>query len=137
MLKRLFGVEINLFWERQIPHSGQGNGGFEGNEHYGMSVCASNLALYGLQVKYFGVAMCRKTRVKKTKSRKPKRNSRYRRRISTTSLRILYAFLILVGALILAGIALFLRIETPSAWKFLSNIGSWLVLIYIVGRNLR
>src|SRR5690349_6962495 len=102
-----------------------------------MSVCAFNLALCGLQVKWFGVIMCLKNHVKKTKVRKPKRVSRHRRRISTTALRILYPCLILFATFILAEIALFLRVETPGVWEFLSSISSSLVLIYIVGRNVR
>src|SRR5689334_20820320 len=100
-----------------------------------MSVCAINLALCGLQVKWFGVMMCNKTRIKKTISRKRKKGSRYRRRNSTTSLRILYT-LILFGDFILAGIALFLRIEAPGVWAFLSGIGS-LALTNILRGNLK
>jgi hypothetical protein len=78
--------------------------------------------------------MCNKTRVKTTNSRKRKKISRYRRRNSTTSLRILYT-LILFGDFILAGIALFLRIEAPGVWAFLLGIGN-VALTNILGRSL-
>ena len=78
--------------------------------------------------------MCSKTRDKKAHTRKRKKVSRYRRGISN-SRRILYTFLILFGALVLAGIALFLRIEAPVVWAFLSSVGSWVALTSILGRN--
>ena len=100
-----------------------------------MSVCALNLALYGLQVKFFGVTMCHKNKAKKPKVKRGKRVSRHPRKL-TASPRILYIFLILFGALVLGGIALFLRIDTPFVWVFLSGIGNWLALT-ILARNLR
>ena len=81
--------------------------------------------------------MCNKTRIKKANSRKPKKNSRYGRRNSTASPRKLYALiLILFGDFILAGIALFLRIEAPGVWAFLLGIGN-VALTSILGRTVR
>jgi hypothetical protein len=81
--------------------------------------------------------MFRKARAKKHNARKLKTVLPYRRGISVKSLRIRYTFFILLGALILAGIALFLRIETPVVWTFLSGIGSWVALTYLLGQNLK
>src|SRR5688500_13073289 len=97
-----------------------------------MSVCASNLALYGLQVKWFGVIMC-----KKAKARNPKRVSRPHRAISTASLRIRYKFWILLGILVLAGIAIIMRIETPVVWTFLYGIGGWAALTNNFEKNIK
>ena len=79
--------------------------------------------------------MCSKTSVKKTHARKRKTVSHYRRRVSMTYLRIRYAFVILSGGLVLVGIAMFLHIETPAVWKFLSGI--WVVVTYLLARNLK
>jgi hypothetical protein len=43
----------------------------------------------------------------------------------------------LFGTLVLAGIALVLRIETPVVWAFLSGIGTWAALTNNLGRNLK
>jgi hypothetical protein len=79
--------------------------------------------------------MCNKNRVKKTKAKSGKRVSR-RSSKSTAYIRMFYIVLILFGILVLAGIALFLRIETPGVWMFLLGIGNWLVLANFA-RNLR
>ena len=78
-----------------------------------------------------------KTRVKKTNVGKVKRVLRSRRGISTASLRMRYTFWILFGTLVLAGIALALRIETPVVWTFLYGIGGWAALTNNFGRNLK
>ena len=102
-----------------------------------MSVCALNLAPYGLQVKYFGVTMGSNTRVKKTNTGKLKRVSRSHHGISIASLRIRYSFWILLGILVLAGIAMVMRIETPVVWTFLYGVGGWAALTNNLGRNLK
>ena len=81
--------------------------------------------------------MCNKADVKKTKSEKLKRVTRSHHDISTESLRVHYTFWILLGTLILAGIALVLRIETPVVWTFLYGIGGWAALTNNLGRNLK
>jgi hypothetical protein len=43
-------------------------------------------------------------------------------------LKIHYKFLILLGVLVLAGIAIFLGKETPVIWTFLYGIGGWAAL---------
>jgi hypothetical protein len=47
---------------------------------------------------------------------------------SIALLRLHYKFWILFGVLILAGIAIILRIETPVVWTFLYGIGGWAAL---------
>jgi hypothetical protein len=81
--------------------------------------------------------MCSKTRVKKTKVGNSKRIRRSHHGISTASLRMRYTFWILFGTLVLAGIALILRIETPVVWTFLYGIGGWAALTNNLGRNLK
>jgi len=81
--------------------------------------------------------MCNKVGVKKTKSGKLKRVTHSHHNISTESLRVRYTFWILLGTLILAGIALVLRIETPVVWTFLYGIGGWAALTNNLGRNLK
>ena len=71
--------------------------------------------------------MCNKSRVKKSKIKVVRKNSRCSSK-STANLRILTVVLVLFGTFVLAGIALTLRIETPFVWAFLSGIGNWLVL---------
>jgi hypothetical protein len=81
--------------------------------------------------------MCSKTKVKKTNLGNLKRVSRSHRGISTASLRMRYTFWILFCTLVLAGIALVLRIETPVVWTFLYGIGGWAALTNNLGRNLK
>ena len=81
--------------------------------------------------------MCNKARVQKTNVGNMKRKSRSRHHISTASLRMRYTFWILFGTLVLAGIALILRIETPVVWTFLYCIGGWAALTNNLGRNLK
>jgi hypothetical protein len=47
---------------------------------------------------------------------------------SVTVLRLKYRFLILIGVLVLAGIAIMLKTESPSVWTFLYGIGGWAAL---------
>ena len=79
--------------------------------------------------------MCNKTHVKRTKAEKVKKLSRSHHNISTASLRVHYTFWILLCTLVLAGIALILRIETPVVWTFLYGIGGWAALTNNLGRN--
>ena len=81
--------------------------------------------------------MCSKTRVKKLNGGKLKRVPRAHKVISTASLRMRYTFWILFGTLVLAGIALILRVETPVVWTFLYGIGGWAALTNNLGRNLK
>ena len=81
--------------------------------------------------------MCSKTRVKKSKTGNVKRVSLSYHRVSTASLRMRYTFWILFCTLVLAGIALILRIETPVVWTFLYGIGGWAALTNNLGRNLK
>jgi hypothetical protein len=81
--------------------------------------------------------MCRKTSIKKTNAGKVKSVLRSHRGVSNASLRMRYTFWILFGTLVLAGIALVLRIETPVVWAFLSGIGTWAALTNNLGRNLK
>jgi hypothetical protein len=81
--------------------------------------------------------MCSKTSVKKTKAGNVKRVSRSHHVISTASLRIRYKFWILLGVLVLAGIAIVMRIETPVVWTFLYGIGGWAALTDNLEKNLK
>ena len=81
--------------------------------------------------------MCSKTSAKKTHAGKVKRVSYSHHGISTASLRMRYKFWILLGTLILAGIAMVMRIETPVVWTFLYGIGGWAALTNNLGRNLK
>jgi hypothetical protein len=78
-----------------------------------------------------------KASVKKTSTGKLKRGPRSHQSISTASLRMRYTFWILFCTLVLAGIALVLRIETPVVWTFLYGIGGWAALTNNLGRNLK
>ena len=81
--------------------------------------------------------MCKRSGGKKTKAGKVRKVSHSRHGMSTASLRMRYTFWILFGTLILAGIALILRIETPVVWTFLYGIGGWAALTNNFGRNLK
>jgi hypothetical protein len=81
--------------------------------------------------------MCNKSSVKKTKVRNARKRSRSHHVISAASLKIRYKFLILLGVLVLAGIAMVMRIETPVVWTFLYGIGGWAALTNNLGKNLR
>jgi hypothetical protein len=80
--------------------------------------------------------MCNKSKVKRIKAGRLK-VSRSHYSTSIVSLRVRYTFWILLGTLVLAGIALVLRIETPVVWTFLYGIGGWAALTNNLGRNLR
>ena len=77
--------------------------------------------------------MCNKNIVKKAKVKSRKKVSRRRYDRSTKYLSILYNILVL-GILILAGVALTMRIETPVVWAFLC--GGWAALNSL-GKNLK
>ena len=74
------------------------------------------------------------SRVKKTKTKSIGKGSR--RRKSTTSLRMLRILSILLILFLLPTIALFLGVESPDVWKFMSGIGNSLAIIYLA-RSLR
>ena len=80
--------------------------------------------------------MCNKTRIKKTIAKKRKKVFRHHRRNSTMSQRVLYTFLILFADLVLAGIALFLRVDAPFVWAFLLGIANCVALTSILGRTI-
>jgi len=73
----------------------------------------------------------------KSKSEKASKTSHKKRSQSTTKLRLHYKFCILIGVLILAGISIVLRLETPVVWTFLYGIGGWAALTTNPGSNLR
>jgi hypothetical protein len=81
--------------------------------------------------------MCSKARIRKTNAGNLKRVSRSHRGISTAALRMRYKFWILFGTLVLTGIAMFIRIETPVVWTFLYGISGWATLTNNLGKNLR
>jgi len=81
--------------------------------------------------------MCSKTSDKKTNAGKVKRVSRSHHNISTASLKMRYKFWILLGILVLAGIAIVMRIETPVVWTFLYGIGGWAALTNNLGKNFK
>ena len=81
--------------------------------------------------------MCSKTRIRKTNAGNVKKVSRSYHGISTAVLRMRYKFCILLGTLVLAGIAMVMRIETPVVWTFLYGIGGWAALTNNLGKNLR
>jgi hypothetical protein len=56
---------------------------------------------------------------------------------SVTELRLRYKFWILIGVLLLAGISVVLRVETPVVWTFLYGIGGWAALTTNPGSPLR
>jgi hypothetical protein len=47
-----------------------------------------------------------------------------------------YKFWILLGTLVLAGVAIVMRIETPVVWTFLYGIGGWAALTNNSAKNL-
>ncbi len=73
--------------------------------------------------------MCNKSIVKKAKVKSRKKVSRRRHDTLTKYLGILYNILIVLGILILAGMALTMRIETPVVWAFL--YGGWAALTHL------
>lgn len=79
--------------------------------------------------------MCKKTSIRKNNMGHAKKVSRSYTRSSIASLRVRYTFWILFGTLILAGIALVLRVETPVVWTFLYGIGGWAALTNNLGRS--
>ena len=56
---------------------------------------------------------------------------------SVALLRLHYKFWILIGVLVLAGISVVLRVETPVVWTFLYGIGGWAALTTNPGSPLR
>ena len=71
--------------------------------------------------------MSNKCDLQHTKDKGP-RKRRFKQSKSVTELRLQYKFLILIGVLILAGISIVLRVETPVVWTFLYGIGGWAAL---------
>ena len=82
--------------------------------------------------------MCSKTNIRKTKARSAKRVSRsHHNSVPPASLRIRYTFWILICTLVLAGIALVMRVETPVVWTFLYGVGGWAAITNNLGKNLK
>lgn len=73
----------------------------------------------------------------KSKNEKVTKKTRQKRSQSTIALRLHYKFWILIGVLILAGISIVLRLETPVVWTFLYGIGGWAALTTNPGNPLR
>jgi hypothetical protein len=48
-----------------------------------------------------------------------------------------YKFCILLGILVLAGIAMVMHIETPVVWTFLYGIGGWAALTNNSGKDFK
>jgi len=61
----------------------------------------------------------RRAKYKRTEGSIPKRG------ISSADLKLRYKFWILMGVLLLAGIAMVLHLESPVVWTFLYGIGGW------------
>jgi hypothetical protein len=78
-----------------------------------------------------------KTSTRKTNAGNAKKVSRSHHSISTASLRIRYTFWILLGTLVLAGIAMVMHIETPVVWTFLYGVGGWAALTNNLGKNIK
>lgn len=80
--------------------------------------------------------MTNKTNAKTSKTKKI--NSIKHASPSTIAmLRTRYKFWVLIGVLVLAGIAIIMRIETPVVWTFLYGIGGWAALTTNPGYPLR
>jgi hypothetical protein len=65
---------------------------------------------------------------KSAKSKKPVKHFGTHKDSSVTALRLKYRFMVLIGVLVLAGIAIMLKTESPSVWTFLYGIGGWAAL---------
>jgi hypothetical protein len=78
--------------------------------------------------------MSGKTSTRKTNTGKVKRITRPRQSIPIASLRMRYTFLILLVTLVLAGIAMILRVEAPVVWTFLYGVGGWAALTNNLGK---
>ena len=75
------------------------------------------------------------TKLQHKKDKAPnKRNHKQNK--SVTELRLRYKFWILFGVLMLAGISIVLRVETPVIWTFLYGIGGWAALTANPGNKL-
>jgi hypothetical protein len=64
----------------------------------------------------------------KPKNKKSSKTTHRRGRQSISVMKLHYKFWILIGTLVLAGIAIFFNVETPAVWTFLGGIGSWAAL---------
>lgn len=69
--------------------------------------------------------MRHKSITKKSKNRKLNSKTQFPRTLSSTIVKMRYKFWVLMGVLVLAGIAIAMRIETPVVWTFLYGIGGW------------
>jgi hypothetical protein len=78
-----------------------------------------------------------KSIAKKPKNRKTNSVTHASRTLPLATLKMRYKFWILIGVLVLAGIAIVMRIETPVVWTFLYGIGGWAALTTNPGSNLR
>ena len=81
--------------------------------------------------------MSKKSIIKKSRVRRENSVLLPPRIFSSAMLKIRYKFWILIGVLVLAGIAIVMRIETPVVWTFLYGIGGWAALTTNPGNNLR
>lgn len=71
------------------------------------------------------------------KKNKPSKKTYSKHNLSAANRRLQYKFWILIGVLILAGISIVLRLETPVIWTFLYGIGGWAALTTNPGGSLR
>ena len=67
-------------------------------------------------------------KTQKPKSKKASKAIPPRTNQSISMLRLHYKFWILFGVIILAGICIVLRVETPTTWTFLYALASWAAL---------
>jgi hypothetical protein len=83
-----------------------------------------------------GATMNSKTNTKTSKTKKIKSTQHASPANTATMLKMRYKFLVLIGVLILAGVAIVMRIETPVVWTFLYGIGGWAALTTNPGSKL-
>lgn len=73
----------------------------------------------------------------KSKKDRGRKTSLIKQDRSIAILRLHYKFWILISILVLAGISVVLRVETPVVWTFLYGIGGWAALTTNPGSPLR
>ena len=68
--------------------------------------------------------------MRKSKKKSTPGTTRYssHNEITVITLRLKYRFFVLLGVLVLAGIAIMLENESPSVWTFLYGLGGWAAL---------
>jgi hypothetical protein len=61
----------------------------------------------------------------KPKNEKSLRTVYRKRQQSLEALKLHYKFWVLIGTLVLAAVCIFIRLDTPGVWAFLSVSGGW------------